>query len=70
MTICSMPLTLNHEIFDGPMKYCVVVVAFLGQFYEIFTSFGNIIAMELQVEGAFVGHYSHVTLLLDALIPK
>ena len=25
----NTPPTLNHEIFDGPMKYSVVVVAFL-----------------------------------------
>ena len=65
----NVTLTLNHEVLDGSMEYGVVVITLLRQFNKVLTCFGDGVAVEFQVQRAFVCDDTQITFLFYTLVP-
>jgi hypothetical protein len=51
---------IYHEIPDGSVKDCPVVVAFLTELDEIFTRLGHHVAMQFKIQRSQIGDHPHV----------
>lgn len=54
-------MIIYHEISNGPMELCAIVVAVLTMFHEILASLGKHVAIEFQINVTQTCDQTHVT---------